>query len=617
MSGICLACGTDDAGGRVRAMLADMDLNGARTAVLESRPDLAAAKSWDGRLPAECTPAADADGLVVLVDGEIYDEAGIEPDAAAVIARLYRKDALDRVAHLNGSFAAVIVDPARNKVTLATDRLGSRTLFVWHRGQQLAAATGLASLLADDRIPRRLSVQGLAELLTFQRTVLDHTQYADVQAMPAAQVWTFENGALLARQTRRLAWARPDFTEAEGAERLGCALRRAVARRTADRARHGLLLSGGLDSRVVLAAARAEGRPITCITTASHDNAEVAVARAVAAAAEAPFRFCPTPPSSLADRLDGAIRDSDGLFPAPANLYRTLRAVESDCDVLLSGHGLDYTFRGYYLPCVTPRLAGSATRLPRLRSIGHTTGRSVAEGLRVGIGHAALAPILRPDERESWQERGFGAIQTALGTVDIEDPYDSWDAFILHCLGRHYAYSDFVAMEKRIRHRTPTFDTEVFDLYLAMPPAWRAKGRMAHAAMNALGPDLMMLSDANTGYPARYGFWRQMALVFVRAAARKAGLAGRPEMPEPVMTPGSWADLGELLRNDSVFLGRLRGLTRNSALMDTGLFDRGGLGGLVDDHVGRRANHKKLLYQLLSVTSWLEQFGYSEVVHGD
>ncbi len=597
-------------------MLADMALNGARTAAHEVCPDLAAAKSWDGRLPAERAPSPDGDGLVVLVDGEIYDEAGVEPDPASMIAALYRTKALDRAAHLNGSFAAIIADPAGERVTLVTDRLGSRTLFVWHRGRELAAATSLASLLADERVPRRLSAQGMAELLTLQRTVLDHIQYADIRAMPAAQVWVFEGGRLECRQTRRLAWTRPDFDEAEGGNLLGRALRRAVARRTGDGARHALLLSGGLDARMVLAAARAEGRSMPCLTTASHDNMEAGIARATAGAAGMPFQFHASPPAALAGDLDAAARAADGLFPAPANLRRLLDAVEGDYDVLLSGHGLDYTFRGYYLPCVTVRVAGSKTRLPRLREIGAGTGRSVAAGLRVGIGHDAIAPILRPEHRDAWRARTEDAIAQAIATVDIANPYDAWDAFILHCLGRHYAYSDFVAMEKRIRHRTPTFDTEVFDLYLAMPPAWRASGRIAHQAMMALGPDLMALPDANTGFAARHGFWRHMALVFARAGARRAGLAKRPETPEPTMTHGSWANMGELLRRDPVLSDRVRGLGRNPALMDTGLFDAAGMDRLTGDHLARRANHRKLLFELLTVTSWLEQLGYTDVAHG-
>jgi hypothetical protein len=82
------------------------------------------------------------------------------------------------------------------------------------------------------------------------------------------------------------------------------------------------------------------------------------------------------------------------------------------------------------------------------------------------------------------------------------------------------------------------------------------------------------------------------------------------------MTQGSWANWGELLRRDPVLSDRLRCLGRNPALMDTGLFDAAAVDRLTGNHLARRADHRKLLLELLTVTSWLEQLGYTDVAHG-
>ena len=600
MSGICLAAGAADPATPAAAMLACMSRYGQENELLEPAPGTALGTARHARLPGDKPPKGSVEGVTVAVDGEIFDDGGPLDDPAAAIAHHYHAETLDRLAWLNGSFAAILVDPANNRIVLATDRLGSRTLFVWRQGRQLAVASRLDALLADRRVPKRLSVQGMTELLCYQRTVSDHTQYADIRAMPAARIWSAED----------------DFDQAEGAARLAEGILGAVKRRTADHARHGLLLSGGLDARWVLAGARSAGHEVSCLTLASHDNLEVDIARRSAQLANMPFRFIENPPGALSAHLDDAIRASDGLFTAPLNLFGALPDIARNHDVLLSGHGLDYTLRGYYLPCTMVRIAGSTTRLPRLRAIADGAPKTVSDSLRVGINARALDAVLSKRARTGWDERRVGAMALALSSADIEDPYNAWDAFILHCLGRHYAYSDFVAMDSVIAQRAVTFDPDVLDLYFTMKPAWRASGRMAHAAMKQLAPDLMALPDANSGFSANNGFGTQILLLFARAAARRTGLIARPPRPaDATWTHGSWSNLHELLRRDSLFVERLNGLAENTALLDSGLFEPSGLAEIVGQHLSGRASHSKLLLELLTISSWLARHSFSEVVH--
>lgn len=597
-------------------MLAGMALAGQKEELLEPGPGIALGTARHARLPGDKPLTARDRGLAIAVDGEIFDDNGPLDDPAAVIATHYRADTLERLAWLNGSFSAIVVDPEKNRIILATDRLGSRSLFVWRQGRQLAVASRLDALLTDTRVPRRLSVQGVAELLSYQRTVLDHTQYADVRSMPSAQIWSAEGDDWRERESRRLVWQVPEFDQAEGTERLAEAMLKAVKRRTADNVRHGLLLSGGLDARWVLAGVNKAGRDISCLTLASHDNLEVEIARRSAQLVNMSFRFIENKPDTLSAHFDDATRASDGLFTVPLNLFGALPDISQTHDVLLSGHGLDYTLRGYYLPCSMVRIAGSTTRLPKLRAIADGSPKTVSDSLRVGVDMDALQSVLAPKARSRWDERRVGAMALALSTADIEDPYNAWDAFILHSLGRHYAYSDFVAMSAVIAHRAITFDPDILNLYFSMKPAWRASGRMAHAAMKMLGPDLMALPDANSGLSAKHGFGTQSCLLFARALARRVGLLARPpQLANATWTHGSWTNFHELLRRDPLLVARLEGLAENAALLDSGMFDAKGLERVVADHLSGRTSHRKLLLELLTLSSWLAAHSYSDVVH--
>ena len=613
MSGICIVSGTEDATARAEAVTSLMATHGQKSAVRTLAPAIAIGRAWHGRLPHEHMPETNDDRPVVLLDGEIFNENSTVPEPEELIRDLYTSGRIERCAWLNGSFSAVVYDRRERKVVLVSDRVGSRPLFVYCSGDYISVASRLDALLADPEVSRELSLQGLTELISFQRTVADHTQYRAIMSLPASAVWVFSEGKLKKRQARRLAWSRPTVGKAAMAEQLGEALKAATRRRTSESVRTGLLLSGGLDARLVLAAANQCNRELSCLTVGPEENMEVEIARRTASVAKVPFEFFHNSPLSLSFTFDDATIASHGLFAAPMNLFGLLPAMAGKHDVLLSGHGLDYTLRGYYLPCVMLRMGGSTTRLPRLRSIPDGSPETVADSLRVGIGRASLSKILAPAILRQWDERRYAGMAAALAGADIENPYNAWDAFILHSLGRHYAWSDFAAMNSIIEHRAITFDPDVLDIYFSMPPEWRAHGDVAHRAMIRLGADLMEIPDANTGFPAKFGFAAQITLLYGRALLRRTGLIRRPKPGDPNASLGSWANYGELFRNDPMMVERVRSLASSESLMDTGLFSARGLVDLVEDYLGGRVQEKKLIHQLMTLSSWLDKHSYTGV----
>ena len=337
MSGICTVVANDRARDIADAITERMTAPTEQSATIGLTETIALGRTWRGRLESERAPRTE-NGIAVIVEGEIFDDNGPMEDPCAVVMNHYQRNSLDRLAWLNGDFSAIIADPANRRMVLATDRMGSRPFFYWWRDGELAAATRLDALLADDRVPRRVSLRGIIELLSWQRTVADHTQYADICSLPGSSLLIFEDGRIRQERTRRLTWGSPDFTEREAGELLATALTRAAGRRLSDTVRHGLLLSGGLDSRLVLAAARAAGKTVSCVTAATHNNFEVKVAQACAKRAKMPFEYVPNPPDALADRLDPATVASHGTFAAPINLFGLWPDLAGRYDVLLSGH---------------------------------------------------------------------------------------------------------------------------------------------------------------------------------------------------------------------------------------------------------------------------------------
>lgn len=568
---------------------------------------------------------AAAAGVSVAAIGDIYnavdfvasDRSAPQPtcatatsyDPAPAVLDLYRAGKLDRLAEANGQFCAAIYDAPSHRLTLVTDRHALFPLHVWRRDGEAVFGSMIYAMLGDERIPRKADRDALAQLFTMQRTVGGYTSVAGVEALPAACIWQIDCAGIRERRYWKLAWRAPDFDRTGCSRALNAAMRAAVGRAAAG-GRAGLLLSGGVDSRWVLAAA-SKGS-LSCWTTASFaGNPELKLAQEVARLCGAEHHPAIVAPEATLTVHDDTVIESNGLYPASTQFSVFLPPVGAACDTLLSGHGLDYTLRGYYLPSRFLEIGGSRTRLPALRSIPpRPTGADVLYNLRQGPPRATIDRIVAPAQRERWWKSQEEAMQTVLAPwLASDDPYNAWDAFILHAVSKHYAFTGMMSVRAAANLRLPAFDAEVMGVYLRMPPAWRCAGRPVQRALRTLSPELARLPNANTYFAADLHPWAEIAALVARGALRRVGLATRPEVPTSMHSAGSWQDIPGLFRDDPGHRARFKSMRANLDELGFGLFDLDQLGACIDEHLDGRGKHTKLLRQLLTHEAWVRLFG--------
>ena len=554
-------------------------------------------------------------GAEVIVTGAIFnivELSGGQPGiatAAELIATFYDDDELDRLKDANGQFAAAIYDGARHRLTLITDHMGTTAIHVWRQGREVAFATQLYTLLGDRRIARRPNPAAIAQLFTMQRTIGEATPIAGVMSLPAACIATLDDGGEHRHSYWQLAWRPGGFDDDEGAAMLESALRRAVARQSIGK-RNGLLLSGGVDSRLVLAAARRGG--LSGWTTASYaGNPELALARDVASLLGAEHHTLIVDPADTLAVNDDTVVESGGLYPASNPMSAFLPRVGEDCDVVLTGHGLDYTLRGYYLPTRFLNIGASHTRLPMLLPIpARPTGRDVFNALRQGPPRSTIERIVRPERKDEWwrsQEDSVGeALKFWLGS---DTAYNAWDAFILYPVNKHYAFTGMMAARAVADLAIPAFDNEVLRIYLGMSPQMRISGRLVHKTLRQFTLALGALPNANTGFRADLHPWLEVGALLGRAGLRRLGLANRVALPSQSHSEGSWQNLNNLYREEPGHRRRFEEIRGRLDSMTCGVLRSDGLATCIDEHLDGRSNHAKLLRQLLTHDAWVRRFG--------
>ncbi|WCO65782.1 N-acetylglutaminylglutamine amidotransferase [Iamia majanohamensis] len=216
-------------------------------------------------------PMADPDlGLAVCFNGCIYNYEALREELAAegyrffshsdteVILKGYHHWGDRVVDHLQGMFAFAVVERDSGRVLLARDRLGIKPLYVSEDGHRIRFASSLPAVLAGGGVDTRVDPVALHHYLSFHSVVpAPLTILQGVRKVPPATLVAFEPDG---RRIETTYWApdltrrddRADWSERDWEDAVLDSLRLAVQRRLVADVPVGCLLSGGVDSSLIV-----------------------------------------------------------------------------------------------------------------------------------------------------------------------------------------------------------------------------------------------------------------------------------------------------------------------------------------------------------------------------
>ncbi|CAO3457329.1 Asparagine synthetase [glutamine-hydrolyzing] (EC 6.3.5.4) [Azospirillum argentinense] len=210
-------------------------------------------------------------GLGIVFNGCIYNYPELRAELEAkgyrffshgdteVLLKAYHAWGRRFVERLYGMFAFAIWERDSGRVTLGRDRLGIKPLYLSETAGRLRFASTLPALLAGGDIDTAIDPVGLYQYMSFHAVVpAPGTILKGVRKLPPATLLTLEPDG---RRTEETYWE-PVFGPQPGDERMSegdwqdavlSTLRKAVERRLVADVPVGVLLSGGLDSSVIVA----------------------------------------------------------------------------------------------------------------------------------------------------------------------------------------------------------------------------------------------------------------------------------------------------------------------------------------------------------------------------
>ena len=487
-------------------------------------------------------PVSNETGDVVAVfNGEAYNFMSLRDQLRGhevrgtgdtpILPHLYEESGPHFVERLHGMFAVALWDAGRERLVLARDRLGKKPL-LWARlpDGTLAFASELKALLRLPQLSREIDLDAVDAYLALQYVPGDRTALRGIHKLAPGHVLVAEGATQRIERYWQPEPADPSANDGEWLERVRATVGEAVRKRLVADVPLGALLSGGIDSSIVVALmAQASSQPVRTFTVGFPDVRydERAYARAVASRygtlheeVEIEEDIASTLPR-LAATFDEPLGD-EAAFPTFLIAEQARRHVT----VALVGDGGDESFAGYerYVahrlaeripPLVAQagaaalRLLPAARREPRSSLFRATRFLDVASA-PAGQRYARLMEVFPVElRRELWSDTrlaqqvrlepaGHGV--AGLQLLDLET----------YLPGDLLLKADLASMAHSLELRSPLLDHEVVALGLALPESLKTRGREGKVALRrAFAADLPpeVAGRGKTGFGVPLGRW--------------------------------------------------------------------------------------------------------------
>ncbi|HEY3302530.1 MAG TPA: asparagine synthase (glutamine-hydrolyzing) [Candidatus Binatia bacterium] len=565
-------------------------------------------------------PISDEDGKIWLTyNGEIYNFRELRSELAAkghifkstsdgeIIVHLYEEMGAACLERLKGMFAFALWDETQQTLFLARDRIGKKPLHYAIYDGGIAFASEIKALLKHPEVVKEIDLSALNKYLTFEYVPAPATIFKSIKKLEPGHCLSYQNG----KSEIKKYWDIPlaDYpigfkTEDEYAEELRDILERAVRSRLVADVPVGVFLSGGIDSGLVAALAAKADRKIECFSIGFDEPSfdESSHAKSIAKALGLNHRLKIFNTREMLDNLDELPNFLDEPLADASILpsYLLSKVASERLKVALSGDGGDELFAGYptyqahriitYYDLLPETLKNSVKALAAWLPVSHgniSTDFKIKQFLR----GAGVSPEIR---FFMWMGSFTESEKKGLLSSDLraalahENTYEDVFAYIresglnkdleriLYLSMKLYLQDDILvkvdraAMANGLEVRCPLLDQELVEFACRLPMQYKLHGLKTKYLLKKAAAGILPDSIIN----------------------RKKKGFGIPI--------SKWLT-GELKSSMLDYLGEER-------IRRQGFFNYSSVKSLIDDHLAKRKDNRKLLWTLLIFQIWHERF---------
>ncbi len=406
---------------------------------------------------------------------------------------LFEEKGVDFVKELNGSFVICIYNFSEDTLYLFNDRYGLRPTYYINTKNEFIFSCEIKAILHNQNIPKNISKLALGQFFYYGQLLGDTTFIENIRVLPPASILKYKNNELEIDKYWEFIYKTNDnISEKEFVNLLVSKWKNAVTIRMKDNYKYGLALSGGLDSRSILAAIPPEKiKDLFTFTFGSKKSGEVSLAKKAAQSVGAKHISINIDlDNSINNYAEKAVLINDGINSiATSIILSTYEKVKNNINVCFDGLGGDALLGGSYLKPTIMRIGNDKDYIKYENdNINKKAIFTKQDMLKLFKGN------------EEFYNLTHKYINNYLSKRLNTNPPNKHDSLIMYDtrIRRHTILGDD-QMRSKFEEATPTFDNDFVDIYLQIPPEMRINHKIYRKFLMKLSQELSKIKYLATG----------------------------------------------------------------------------------------------------------------------
>ena len=503
----------------------------------------------------------------------------------------------------NGSFILCIYNKTDKSLVIVNDRFGSLPLFSTYNSNKYYFSSSFKYLF--DTNNRKVNEMAIFEFVYFRRLFGDKTYDDNIKYIPFATIIKIEKITGICQSKYWVPeYNKKNISKKEYSNLLANAIKKSVELYTSDNKKNGLMLSGGLDARAILASTN---KPIHCYTTAPENNNEVNVAKLLAHLKNVEHTFIKRPKNLLNNVLDDSVFLSGGMTVYSEMQFSGYsKYINEDVDIIFLGLALDIMFCGHYLPKKNVNILGRPGLFFKLDNLDKVNLTNYfIENISYKLKTSDPYSIVNQENVNDIKEYLVNSVDEILneGRTYGAENYDLWEFMHLHNFSRHYSFLMASSIRTYADCRIPAIENSLLDLCNSMPVSYKYNWQVYQKAIQRLDPSMMNIRNSNTNMNASYSLYLQTAIKILRSASNR--IMGTNFHLMPSWCDRSWPHPSSSIRDNPDIMGMVKSLKNSQKLASLSYINMDLVREILSDHLNHKYDHTVIINCLLTIDKTL------------
>ena len=425
-----------------------------------------------------------------------------------------KRENLNWLKTINGEFVVFFIPKNKGFLEVTNSRFNFPTIWYYFTKNIFLISfsfTDLVLLLKKYNL-LELNEASFFEVLMFRRNFGSKTLEKNTKMIMPATRLIYDG-----KKIKQIKYWKPNFKNKinislnEASDQLIDLLSNSLKSKMSDKKRYGLFLSGGMDTRLILACLKKNNLDFCTFTFNTLYNREVKIAKMAASIVNAPHYFIQNEKNHYAETLDEAVHATGSMYQPLCLFYGHSKFVKKYADICLHGHGFDFLFQGMYLPRTKIKLFNKSLHALIPKKVEKNIVNFFIENASYKVKGGNILDFLNNNSSSYFFENLKNQLKSLREEADTccNKKVDIYEYITFSNLPRHYSFCDNLSMNSIIEIRTPSFDNYIYDFYQSLPWEYRFDSKIQRLALKKMNPKLASLNSANTLMPIKYSSYQK------------------------------------------------------------------------------------------------------------